>query len=73
MLNIWDLEEGMQVEQMPLGRVGTVVDWESTSHKLSCGCCDEAGPDIVQLTWNDNNEEDWIDAEELRISSTHKC
>lgn len=67
MLDIWILDKGMKVERMPDGRVGTVIDWESTSTLLSCGCCSDIGPDMVELTWDDDGEWDQLEADELRL------
>lgn len=67
MLDIWALEEGDKVEQLPLGRVGTVIAWEPTSIRLTCGCCSDVGPNMVELTWDDTGEWDVIDSEELRF------
>ena len=58
---------GDKVERMPDGRVGTVVDWEQSTVRLSCGCCSEPGMAWVDLTWDDDDSEDTIDAEELRL------
>lgn len=66
MLDIWTLEPGQQVQRVPDGRMGTVVEWESTWIRLDCGCCDTKGPDIVDLTWNDNDEREHVEAEDLR-------
>ncbi len=66
-MDIWALETGDKVERMPDGRVGTVIDWEPTSILLTCGCCSDKGPDMVELTWDDNGEWDCIDAAELRL------
>ena len=63
---VWNLEEGVKVEQMPAGRKGTVVDWEGTTLSLSCGCCSMPGPDVVELTWDDTGERDFVDSDELR-------
>ena len=67
MLDVWNLEVGDKLEQMPNGRVGTFVDFESTFHRLPCGCCDESGTTWVTLTWDDTGEEDDVDSEDLRL------
>ncbi len=67
MLDVWNLEAGDKVERMPDGRLGTVVEWETTSTLLACGCCHDIGPNMVLLTWDSNAEEDWVDSEELRL------
>lgn len=66
MLDVWMLDTGQQVQRVPDGRMGTVVDWESTWIRLTCECCVDKGPDIVELTWNDNGEREHVEAEDLR-------
>ena len=65
MLDVWTMEPGDKVERMPDGKVGTFVDWEQLWNRLTCGCCDEQGPAVVELMWDDGTE-GFEEAEDLR-------